>query len=112
MRLKEGGAVSINNKPIVILVYLQHVNVFFFQFGKWNCWNLQKCYLKINHRDRQQAGGCQGQGKGGDCLMYKVSFMMMGMFWNKIRAVIAPSCRDTNAMELFALQWAVLCEIN
>lgn len=29
MRLKEGGAISINNKPIVILVYFQCANVFF-----------------------------------------------------------------------------------
>lgn len=53
---------SINNKPIVVLVYLQHAGWFFFpQFGKWNYWNTQKCYLKINQR--QQAGGCPGQGK-------------------------------------------------
>lgn len=82
---------SINNKPIVILVYLQHAG---FphptpQCGKWNCWNPQKCYLKINHRDRQQSGGCQGQGTGGDYLMNQVSFMVMRMFWNKIRAVVA-----------------------
>lgn len=59
---------SINNKPIVSLVYLQCANGFFFQFGKWNCWNPWKCYLKINHRGRQQAGGCQRQGKGGGLL--------------------------------------------
>lgn len=29
MRLKEGGAMSINNKPIVSLVYLQCANGFF-----------------------------------------------------------------------------------
>lgn len=44
--------------------------------------------------------------------MNQVSFVVMRLFWNKIRAVVAPQCGDTSVMELFTLKWVVLCSMN
>lgn len=41
--------------------------------------------------------------------MNQVSFMVMRLFGNKIRAAVAPLCGDTNVTELFTLKWVVLC---
>lgn len=69
--------------------------------------------LPKNKPQRQTAGwGLLGTGEGGDCFMNQASFVVMRLFWNKIRAVVAPWCGDTSVMELFTLKWVVLCSMN
>lgn len=47
--------------------------------------------LPKNKPQRQTTGwGLPGTGEGGDCFMNQVSFVVMRLFWNKIRAVVAP----------------------
>lgn len=53
---------SINNKPIVVLVYLQHAGWFFPPVWKMELLEYSEMLPK-NKPQRQQAGGCRGQGK-------------------------------------------------